>query len=84
VLLTLEYSRSPRWSVNTRVEWTTTNKEQGGRRIWPVIGGTYRIGDAHTVGLQYGAERGGVVCTGGVCRLINPFDGFRFTVTSTL
>lgn len=84
VLLTLEYSRSPRWAVNTRIEWTTTDKEQGGRRIWPVIGGTYRIGDAHTVGLQYGAERGGVVCTGGVCRLINPFSGLRFTVVSTL
>ncbi len=84
VLLTLEYSRSPRWSVNTRIEWTSTEKEQGGQQIWPVVGATYRIGNAHTVGVQYGSERGGVVCTGGVCRLINPFSGFRFTVLSTL
>ncbi len=83
VLLTLEYARSP-WSVNARLEWTTTDKEQGGRRLWPVIGGTYRIGDAHTLALQYGAERGGVVCTGGVCRLINPFSGFRLSLTSKL
>lgn len=84
ILLTLEYSRSPRWAVNTRIEWTSTDKEQGGRRIWPVVGATYRIGNSHTVGLQYGSERGGVVCTGGVCRLINPFSGLRFTVLSTL
>jgi hypothetical protein len=84
VLLTLEYSHSPRWAVNTRIEWTSSDREQGGRRLWPVIGGTYRIGDAHTIGLQYGSERGGVVCTGGVCRYINPFTGFRLTVSSKL
>ncbi|MEO5931837.1 MAG: DUF6029 family protein [Candidatus Kapaibacterium sp.] len=84
VLLTLEYAHSPKWAVNTRIEWTTTDQEQGGRRIWPVVGATYRIGDAHTIGVQYGAERGGVVCTGGVCRLINPFDGFRLTIVSKL
>lgn len=84
VLLTVEYSRAPTWSVNGRLEWTTTDKEQSGRRLWPVIGGTYRIGTSHTVTLQYGAERGGVVCTGGVCRLINPFNGFRLIVKSNL
>jgi len=84
ILLTLEYSRSPRWAVNTRIEYTTTKDEQGGRQWWPVVGATYRIGNAHTIGAQYGAERGGVVCTGGVCRLINPFDGFRLTVVSKL
>jgi hypothetical protein len=83
-LVTLEYSQSPSWAVNARVEVSTTDKEEGGRQVWPVVGGTYRIGDAHTVGLQYGSERGGVVCTGGVCRFINPFTGVRFTVVSKL
>ena len=83
-LLTLEFSHSPRWSANARVEWSSTDKEQDGRQIWPVVGGTYRIGRAHTLGLQYGWERGGVVCTGGVCRFINPFTGFRLSITSKL
>ena len=83
-LLTLEYSRSPRWAVNARVEYSTTKTEEEGRQVWPVLGGTYRIGDAHTIGLQYGSERGGVVCTGGVCRLISPFTGVRFSVVSKL
>lgn len=84
VLMTLEFSRSPRWAVNGRVEWSSSDREQGGRQLWPVIGGIYRIGRAHTVSAQYGWERGGVVCTGGVCRFINPFTGFRLTVTSKL
>ncbi len=84
VLLTVEFSRSPSWSVYGRFEWTTTETEQGGKRIWPVIGGTYRIGRTHTLGLQYGAERAGVVCTGGVCRLVNSFEGFRLSLVSNL
>jgi hypothetical protein len=83
-MLTLEFSRSPRWAVNARVEYSTTDKEEQGRQIWPVVGGTYRIGDAHTLGLQYGSERGGVVCTGGVCRYINPFTGVRLSIISKL
>ena len=82
-LLTLEFSRSPLWSANARLEWSSTDKEQNGRQVWPVVGGTYRIG-RHTLGAQYGWERGGVVCTGGVCRFINPFTGFRMFLTSKL
>ena len=29
---------------------------------------------------SYGKEKGGVRCTGGVCRVINPFEGFRMTL----
>lgn len=84
ILTTIEFSHSPRWSVNGRIEWSSSDKEQDGRQIWPVIGGTYRIGRAHTLNAQYGWERGGVVCTGGVCRFINPFTGFRLSITSKL
>jgi len=83
-LLTLEYSHSPRWAVNTRIEVSTTDQEEQGRHVWPVVGATYRIGTQHTLGIQYGAERGGVVCTGGVCRFINPFQGFRLSLSSKL
>ncbi len=84
LLATIEFSRSPTWSVNGRLEWSSSDKEQDGRQIWPVVGGTYRIGRAHTINAQYGWERGGIVCTGGVCRFINPFTGFRFSLTSKL
>ena len=29
---------------------------------------------------SYGKEKGGVRCTGGVCRVLNPFEGFRMAL----
>ena len=29
---------------------------------------------------SYGKEKGGVRCTGGVCRILNPFEGFRVSM----
>ncbi len=41
-----------------------------------------RIGQSHSMQVSYGAERGGLICTGGICRVLPPFDGLRFTLTS--
>ena len=84
VALTVEYTRSPKWSVAGRFEYTTTESEQGGQQLWGTLSGTYRIGDAHTLSLEYGSTRAGIVCTGGVCRLVNSFTGFRLGVVSKL
>jgi hypothetical protein len=43
-----------------------------------------RLGESHSVLLSYGAERGGLNCTGGICRVVPPFKGLRFTLTSQL
>lgn len=78
----LEYTLNDKFAINSRVEFSTVKNEQNQRTLWPVLGGTYRIGNSHTFGLQYGSERGGVVCTGGVCRTVNPFTGFRVSLSS--
>lgn len=36
--------------------------------------------DGLWVRASYGKEKGGVRCTGGVCRVLNPFEGFRMTL----
>lgn len=41
-----------------------------------------RIGTAHTLLASYGAERGGINCSGGICRTVPPFQGLRLTLTS--
>ncbi|MCE7934001.1 MAG: hypothetical protein DYG96_05350 [Chlorobi bacterium CHB2] len=84
VALTLEFTSSPKWSVAGRFEYTTTESEQGGQQLWGTLSGTYRIGDAHTLSLEYGSTRAGIVCTGGVCRLVNSFTGFRIGLVSKL
>ncbi len=54
------------------------------RHIWPQAFVSTRIGGAHTVLVSYGAERGGINCTGGICRFVPEFDGFRLTITSQI
>ncbi len=48
----------------------------------PEFFASLRIGQSHALQVSYGAERGGLICTGGICRVLPPFDGFRFTLTS--
>lgn len=43
-----------------------------------------RLGQSHNMLLSYGAERGGLNCTGGICRVVPPFKGIRFTLTSQI
>ena len=41
---------------------------------------SYKPSSLLTFRTSYGTEKGGVRCTGGVCRYISPFDGLRFTL----
>lgn len=43
-----------------------------------------RLGGSHTLLTSYGVERGGVNCTGGICRTVPPFKGLRLTLTSQI
>ncbi len=43
-----------------------------------------RLGQSHSVLVSYGAERGGLNCAGGICRVVPPFKGLRFTITSQI
>lgn len=42
------------------------------------LGGAYRVG-SNRVGLNYGRQRGGLVCVGGVCRFVPESTGFTLT-----
>lgn len=57
---------------------------EANRHIWSQAFVSFRIGSAHTVLASYGAERAGINCSGGVCRYIPEFKGFRFGLTSQL
>jgi len=43
-----------------------------------------RMGGSHTLLASYGAERGGLNCTGGICRVVPAFKGLRLTLTSQI
>jgi hypothetical protein len=83
-LLTVQVAMSPLFSAGFRYETTTSTGEAQGIQHWLIGEGSLRIGKSHLLTISYGSERGGRVCTNGVCRVIDPFDGFRFTLLSRL
>lgn len=81
-LLTLQYSFDPLITFGGVFDFSTEYEES--RHIWPQAFVSIRIGDSHTLITSYGAERGGLNCTGGICRVVPPFNGLRMSLTSQL
>lgn len=83
-LLTLGVSQSPGIGMTLRYEHTTDKATIDGRRDWFALDAAYRISPKHLLTLTYGADRGGQICANGVCRVVNPFRGFRASLLSYL
>ena len=81
-LLTLQYSIDPIITFGGIIDYSTQDDQ--GRHFWPQGFISFRIGGSHTVLTSYGAERGGLNCTGGICRVVPAFNGLRVTVTSQI
>jgi hypothetical protein len=81
-LLTLQYSFNPIITFGVVLDHST--QLEAHRQFWSQGFVSFRIGGSHTVLVSYGAERGGLNCTGGICRVVPPFNGLRVTVTSQL
>lgn len=79
-----------RTSVSLAAIWdyTTdpTQVDENGQPIHAWLSGelSVRPSDRLRLRASYGAEKGGVRCTGGVCRVINPFQGTRITLEARL
>lgn len=82
-LLTMQYSFNPIITFGGIFDFST-KYEDAPRHFWPQGFISFRIGGSHTVLASYGAERAGLNCTGGICRFVPAFNGFRVAVTSQL
>lgn len=83
-LFTLIFTRSPNISVTARYEHTTNKADPSGKRDWFIGEVGYTFGQSHTTTISYGKERGGQVCSNGVCQYQLPFEGVRFSVRSQI
>ncbi len=54
------------------------------RDYWLTGQVTWHLGTNHDLTLFYGNERGGEVCSGGVCRTEPPFDGLKILLETSL
>ncbi len=75
-------SHSPDWSVALRTEFSSIDErdEPSGKSFWVFGEVTYRLTSTHTISIGCGTERGGVICSSGICRQVDPFSGVRFSV----
>jgi hypothetical protein len=78
--LTLEYLRSPVFSVSVVSEMQTREPEADRivRKFWSFIQFGYKIGDHTDVSLLFGTRQAGNICIGGVCRYEPEFSGIEF------
>jgi len=77
-------ARAGKWSATIRMEFTTDKGDPSGKDFWRTAELSYRIATAHIATISYGTERGGLVCSSGICREVLPFDGVRFSLLSQL
>ena len=83
-LITVSASIYSTLTLGLRYEYTTTAFDVSGRKNWILGELGYRLGQAHIISLSYGTERGGQICANGVCRYIQPFNGFRLSILSQI
>ncbi|MCF6183056.1 MAG: DUF6029 family protein [Bacteroidales bacterium] len=81
-MLTLEYTSSPHWFFALSDQYNYGNPEINRRAHYYVISGGYTKG-ANRIQINYGKQREGVTCVGGVCRNVPAADGFTLSVSST-
>ena len=62
----------------------TSNPKEKGNSPWISGEISYQPSPVLTVRTSYGTEKGGIRCTGGVCRTISAFDGVRITLEARI
>lgn len=73
-------SRSPSLVLSANFELTNDEEDPSGKKAWGSGEISYKFSSANILTLSYGSERGGLKCSSGICRYVQPFNGFRLTL----
>jgi hypothetical protein len=81
----LEYTISPHWYLTIYDEYNYAEDEEYGlnRSIHYLTGSVAYVHETTRVSLSYGRQRAGVLCVGGVCRVVPAATGFSMSITSS-
>lgn len=77
-MLGLTLSKSPTHTWAATIEWTDSPIEDEDMWIW--VEWSLRLGVIGQLSLAGGSLRGGQVCSGGVCKFVDPFEGGRLEI----
>jgi len=85
-VLSLEYLRSPNFSIAVVSELQTKEPEPGRtiRKFWGFIQTGYKIGGHTDISLLVGTRQAGNICIGGVCRYEPAFQGVEVKILTRL
>ena len=80
--VSLNLTRSPEFSIALNAEFTNDEEEPTDTQSWLLAEALYKLNQSNIITVSYGKERGGLRCTNGICRFVNPFEGFRLAIQS--
>ena len=78
----IEYTFSPHWYIAILDQYNSGNEDLKKRVHYGLISAGY-INGSHRFSFQYGKQRAGVFCVGGVCRAVPASNGLTFSFTSS-
>ncbi len=76
-------TKSPYLGLTVSGEFTNDKEEPTGKSSWFLGEIIYKLNQKNQLTFSYGSERGGLKCTNGICRYVNPFEGFRATIQTS-
>lgn len=76
---TLEFNLNPRLGFYVNDIYNYGSNKENERIHYYNVGGSYTIG-AHRFALNYGRQRGGLLCVGGVCRVVPESSGITANI----
>lgn len=79
---TLEYSIAPSWSFYASDMYNYGNEINDEKIHYYNFGGSFTKGGTRFA-IAYGRQRGGLLCVGGVCRMVPSATGFTVTINSS-
>lgn len=79
----LEYTPVSNVYLTVFDEWNYGNPDPEKRYHYPAASVTYVTGGTR-IAFGYAKQRAGILCVGGVCRLVPASNGFSLNITSTL
>ena len=80
-LVSATINKAPDMSWGFTYEWSNAPLEQRDSWLWAEW--TAQIGNRHQMSLGGGRIRGGQLCSGGVCKIVSPFEGVKLEFLTT-
>jgi hypothetical protein len=78
----IEYTFAPNWFVAVIDQYNYGNSDSS-KQIHYITGNTGFNKNGNRIMLQYGRQRAGIFCVGGVCRNVPASNGFSISITSS-